>query len=81
MSDDLLKSLLESDMEESVLLGSLLLKSKDIPENEREIYIKQIIEKYLYNSSYVDKDVMNNVIEAYSNLSSVNTLKNRVKKL
>jgi hypothetical protein len=80
-SVNLLKSLIESDIAENQILGSLLLKSKDIPEEEREIYIKQILEKYLHSSSSVDKDVMNNVIEAYSNLSSVNTLKNRVKKL
>jgi hypothetical protein len=80
-SVNLLKSLIESDIAENQILGSLLLKSKNIPEEEREIYIKQILEKYLHSSSSVDKDVMNNVIEAYSNLSSVNTLKNRVKKL
>jgi hypothetical protein len=80
-SVNLLKSLIESDIAENQILGSLLLKSKNRPEEEREIYIKQILEKYLHSSSSVDKDVMNNVIEAYSNLSSVNTLKNRVKKL
>jgi hypothetical protein len=81
MSGKLLASLINSDIAENQILGSLLLKSKNIPEEEREIYIKQILEKYLHSSSSVDKDVMNNVIEAYSNLSSVNTLKNRVKKL
>ena len=81
MSNELLASLINSDIAENHFLGSLLLKSKDIPEEKREIYIKQILEKYLHSSSSVDKDVMNNVIEAYSDLSSVNTLKNRVKKL
>ena len=81
MKNELLENLINSDIAENQIFGSLLLKSQDIPEEEREIYIKQILEKYLHSSSSVDKDVMNNVIEAYSDLSSVNTLKNRVKKL
>jgi hypothetical protein len=81
MKNELLENLINTDIVENQIFGSLLLKSKDIPEEEREIYIKQILEKYLHSLSSVDKDVMNNVIEAYSDLSSVNTLKNRVKKL
>lgn len=79
--NDLLESLINSDIEENQEFGSLLLKSKDIPEKEREIYIKQLITKYLDNTYTINSVIMNNVIEAYSNLSSINTLKNRVKKL
>jgi len=79
--NDLLESLINSDIEENQEFGSLLLKSKDIPEEEREIYIKQLITKYLDNTYTINSVIMNNVIEAYSNLSSINTLKNRVKKL
>ena len=79
--NDLLASLLNSDIEENQEFGSLLLKSKDIPEEDREVYIKQIIFKYLYNNNSISSTIMNNVIDAYSNLSSINTLKNRVKKL
>ena len=79
--NDLLASLMNSDIEENQEFGSLLLKSKDIPEEDREVYIKQIIVKYLDNNNSISSTIMNNVIDAYSNLSSSNTLKNRVKKL
>jgi hypothetical protein len=79
--NDLLASLMNSDIEENQEFGSLLLKSKDIPEEDREVYIKQIIVKYLDNNNSISSTIMNNVIDAYSNLSSINTLKNRVKKL
>jgi len=79
--NDLLASLMDSDIEENQEFGSLLLKSKDIPEEDREVYIKQIIVKYLDNNNSISSTIMNNVIDAYSNLSSINTLKNRVKKL
>jgi hypothetical protein len=67
--NDLLESLINSDIEENQEFGSLLLKSKDIPEEEREIYIKQLITKYLDNTYTINSVIMNNVIEAYSNLS------------
>lgn len=79
--NDLLASLMNSDIEENQEFGSLLLKSKDIPEEDREVYIKQIIVKYLDNNNSISSTIMNNVIDAYSNLSSINILKNRVKKL
>ena len=79
--NDLLASLMNSDIEENQEFGSLLLKSKDIPEEDREVYIKQIIVKYLDNNNSISSTIMNIVIDAYSNLSSINTLKNRVKKL
>lgn len=79
--NDLLASLMNSDIEENQEFGSLLLKSKDIPEEDREVYIKQIIVKYLDNNNSISSTIMNNVIDAYSNLSSIYTLKNRVKKL
>lgn len=79
--NDLLASLMNSDIEENQEFGSLLLKSKDIPEEDREMYIKQIIVKYLDNNNSISSTIMNNVIDAYSNLSSINTLKNRIKKL
>lgn len=79
--NDLLASLMNSDIEENQEFGSLLLKSKDIPEEDREVYIKQIIVKYLDNNNSISSTIMNNVIDAYSNLSSINTLKNRIKKL
>lgn len=79
--NDLLASLMNSDIEENQEFGSLLLKSKDIPEEDREVYIKQIIVKYLDNNNSISSTIMNNVIDAYSNLSPINTLKNRVKKL
>lgn len=79
--NDLLASLMNSDIEENQEFGSLLLKSKDIPEEDREVYIKQIIVKYLDNNNSISSTIMNNVIDAYSNLSSSNTLKNRIKKL
>lgn len=81
MSNDLLDSLMKSDIEENKEFASLLLKSQDIPEEDRESYIKQIIATYLNDKSSVSTTIINNVIEAYSNLSSVNSLKNRVVKL
>ena len=83
MNNELLKSLLESDIEENQIFGSLLLKSENIPEEERKIYINKILDLYLSggNPFKGDSAIINNVIEAFSNLSSERTLKNRVKKL
>ncbi len=79
MENELIRSLLESDIEENVTFGSLLLASKDIPEEQREIYIKELLKKYLDNEN-LSMEVINNLIEAYSGLSS-NSIKNRIKEL
>ena len=68
--NELIESLLNSDIQENRELGSLLLCSEQIPEEEREDYINDIIEKFLYqNNAMVDIEVFKNAINAYGNLS------------
>lgn len=68
--NELIESLLNSDIQENRELGSLLLCSEQIPEEEREDYINDIIEKFLYqNNPMVDIEVFRNAINAYGNLS------------
>jgi len=56
MNNELLKSLLESDIEENQIFGSLLLKSENIPEEERKIYINKILDLYLSDGNPFKRD-------------------------
>jgi len=68
--NELIESLLNSDIQENRELGSLLLCSEEIPEEEREGYINDIIEKFLYgNNVTIDAEVFRNAIKANKNLS------------
>ena len=78
MKNELLESLLKSDLIENLEFGSVLLKSENIPEEEREEYIKELVSKYL--KGQLHGEVANNIIEAYNNLSVNKTIKKRVKK-
>jgi hypothetical protein len=76
--NELLESLLNSDIEENRQFGSLLLNSQEIPEEQRRFYLNKLLEEYM-NGGIDDGDTMKNVIEAY-NLLSFN-LNNRIKKI
>lgn len=79
MKNELIESLLTSDILENMEFGSLLLASKDIPENEREEHIRELMSRY-FNNDNLPISVINNLIEAYSTLST-NSIKNRLKEL
>lgn len=67
--NELLEKLLNSDIKENRELGSLLLSSEHIPEEDREGYIDEIIEKFLTETMIQDVEVFKNAINAYYNLS------------
>jgi hypothetical protein len=77
--NELLEQLINSEIEENQEFGSLLLNSDNIPQEEREIYINQILKKFLGNIN-VPKQVLENVINARNNLN-INYAKNKVKKI
>lgn len=80
MSKDLLEQLINSENEESREFLSLLLNAEHIPEAEREIYIKKLLQDYLYNDNKLTEVMKENLIKAYNNLSS-NNIKDRIKKI
>ena len=59
MKNNIIEELLTSDIEENRILGSSLLKSEYIPENEREEYIKNLIKNHL-DGKYVEKEILEN---------------------
>lgn len=77
--NELLEQLINSEIEENQEFGSLLLNSDHILQEEREIYINQILKKFLGNIN-VPKQVLENVINARNNLN-INYAKNKVKKI
>jgi hypothetical protein len=77
--NELLEQLINSEIEENQEFGSLLLNSDHIPQEEREVYINQILTKFLGNIT-VPKQVLENVINARNNLN-INYAKNKVKKI
>ena len=79
--NELIDSLLNSDIEENRTFGTLLLSSDQIPEEEREPYIMECIEKFLKSNNDLSLEMQRNIIDAYSNLSKNKTLTNRVIKL
>ena len=80
MSKELLKQLMESDIEESRELGSLLFNAESIPEAEREIYIRKLLQEWLDDDSKLTDSMRENLINAYNNLST-NNINNRIKKI
>lgn len=78
--NELLENLINSDIEENRELGSLLLSSKEIPEEEREQYIYKMIDEFL-NQNTLNDEMKRNLISAYSNLSKHKNIKNRVIKV
>lgn len=81
IKNELLEQLLNSKIEENLEFGSLLLSSQNIPQEEREVYINQILTKFLgSNDANISKEVLENVINARNNLN-INYAKNKVKKI
>ena len=81
IKNELLEQLINSEIEENLEFGSLLLSSQNIPQEEREIYINQILTKFLgSNGANISKEVLENVINARNNLN-INYAKNKVKKI
>lgn len=81
IKNELLEQLLNSKIEENLEFGSLLLSSQNIPQEEREVYINQILTKFLgSNGTNISKEVLENVINARNNLN-INYAKNKVKKI
>ena len=81
IKNELLEQLLNSEIEENLEFGSLLLSSQNIPQEEREVYINQILTKFLgSNGANISKEVLENVINARNNLN-INYAKNKVKKI
>lgn len=78
--NDLIEQLLNSDIEENRLFGSLLLSSEHIPEEEREPYIMKLIHEFLKNSN-MTIDMQRNLISAYNGLSVNKTIKDRIVRL
>lgn len=82
IKNDLIEGLLNSDIEENRVFGSLLLNSDNIPEREREVYIDKIIGEFIANSDRVDNPmILDNVIKAYGNLSRFKKTTNRIKRI
>lgn len=79
IKNELLEQLINSEIEENMEFGSLLLGSEHIPQEEREVYINKIITKFLGNIT-VPQQVLKNVIDARNNLN-INYAKNKVKKI
>ena len=81
IKNELLVQLLNSKIEENLEFGSLLLSSQNIPQEERVVYINQILTKFLgSNGANISKEVLENVINARNNLN-INYAKNKVKKI
>jgi hypothetical protein len=76
----LLDELLNSDVEENRILGSLLLSTVDLPREEIMARIKPTLDEFIKNRE-VNADILNNFISIYNNLTSEDVVKNRVKKL
>jgi hypothetical protein len=79
IKNELLEQLINSEIEENMEFGSLLLGSENIPQEEREVYINQILTRFLGNIT-VPQQVLKNVIDARNNLN-INYAKNKVKKI
>jgi len=77
IKNELIESLLNSDIEENREFGSLLLSSEQIPEEEREGYINQLIDQFL-NTNTLSIEMQRNLISAYNSLSKNKSLKNRI---
>lgn len=80
IKNELLESLMNSDIEESLEFGTLLLNSENIPEKEREKYVKEAISRYLKEDKLLTTAAINNIIKAYGEIMK-NPVKDRVKKL
>ena len=79
--NDLIEQLLNSDIEENRVFGTLLLSSEQIPEEEREHYIMQLVADYLRDDSKIPKDIRTNILNAYKGLSKTRSIKHRIVKL
>jgi hypothetical protein len=76
----LLDELLNSDVEENRVLGSLLLSTIDLPYDEMMARIKPTLDEFIKDKE-VNMDVLGNFINIYNNLRDEDIVKNRVKKL
>ena len=76
----LLDELLNSDVEENRVLGSLLLSTVDLPYDEMMARIKPTLDEFVKNNE-VNMDILSNFIKIYNDLRSEDIVKNRVKKL
>jgi hypothetical protein len=81
IKNELLEQLINSEIEENKEFGSLLLNSENIPQEEREVYINQLLKKFLSsNGLNISIQVLKNVIDARNNLN-INYAKNKIKKI
>jgi hypothetical protein len=81
IKNELLEQLINSEIEENKQFGSLLLNSENIPQEEREVYINQLLKKFLSSSGLdISIQVLENVINARNNLN-INYAKNKIKKI
>ena len=81
IKNELLEQLINSEIEENKEFGSLLLNSENIPQEEREVYINQLLKKFLSsNNLNISIQVLENVINARNNLN-INYAKNKIKKI
>lgn len=81
IKNELLEQLINSEIEENKQFGSLLLNSENIPQEEREVYINQLLKKFLSsNNLNISIQVLENVINARNNLN-INYAKNKIKKI
>lgn len=78
--NDLIEGLLNSDIEENREFATLLLSSDQIPEEEREPYIMDLIHHFLKQNN-LSLEMQRNLISAYNGLSKNKSIKDRVIKL
>ena len=76
----MLDDLLNSDVEENRVLGSLLLSTIDLPREEVLSRIKPTLDDFV-KEKQVNPDVLNNFIDIYLSLNNKDLVKNRVKKI
>ena len=75
-----LDELLNSDIEENRILGSLLLSTIDLSYEEAMERIKPILNEFI-NERSVNPDILQNFINIYIKLNNKDLVKNRIKKI
>lgn len=75
-----LDELLNSDIEENRILGSLLLSTIDLSYEEAMKRIKPTLNEFI-NERSVNPDILQNFINIYIKLNNKDLVKNRIKKI
>jgi hypothetical protein len=75
-----LDELLNSDIEENRILGSLLLSTIDLSYEEAMERIKPTLNEFI-NERSVNPDILQNFINIYIKLNNKDLVKNRIKKI